>query len=51
MSVVSIILVLVVLCVSLLTVNTVDRFVTKLDTNIMLLEATPIFYVLFSYSC
>jgi len=42
MHTVSIILVLLVWCVFFLTV---DRFVTKVDTNIMLL------YVPFSYSC
>jgi len=51
MHTVFIILVLLVLCVSFLTVKTVDRFVTKVDMNIMLLEAAPILYVMFSYSC
>jgi len=50
MCTVSIILVLLVWCVSFLTVRTVDRFVTKVDTNVMLLEAAQILYVPFSYS-
>jgi len=47
----SIILVLLVLCVSLLIVKTDNTFVTKVDTNIMLFEAAPILYIPFSYSC
>jgi len=50
MRTVSIILVLLVWCVSFLTVKTVDRFVAKVDTNIVLLEAAPILYIPFSYS-
>jgi hypothetical protein len=51
MSIVYIILVLLVLCVSVLIVKKIDRFLMKLDMNIMALEATPIFYVPFSYTC